>query len=361
MTARLSAVISVRNTLRTFIALALCAIIGRDVRAQSAALAAFCNPASIPAGAGTPADFRMRTGKLRGAAPAGGVSTAGDVDLPGLVAALREELDKTRAALSAAESQAIERQIGRIIDVGARRTPPDFDTRPRANQPNPGGSFVLFVGMPDSIVVAEATPDAKKRAVCFTAIEARDIISDYMLPSRVALASALNQRVDRWNNFHEEGYSLFIPELLVNSWFNLGRPQLEPPSNQIIFLHPSVGVEAPVPFKTGVLGSDAMLLEGLGILHYNDDRTGYFGISAGTVFGQNERPGLAFVAHYGEFGHLGYVIRSKPSPGDPRRNTLIFSADLLKALNAIPGKWKAESDSANKVLQGCIQHMSCNP
>ncbi|MEP6495205.1 MAG: hypothetical protein ABJF01_21140 [bacterium] len=351
-----------QSTLITLaLGLALGATLGREARAQSAALAAACNPASIPAGAGTPADFRARTMKLRGAAAAGGPSVTGDVDLPGLVAALREELDKSRSALSPAESQSIERQLGRIIDIGARKTPPDFDVRGRPAKPNANGSFVLFVGMPDSIMVFDGMPDAEKRAVCFSAIEARDVISDYMLPARAALASALNARVDRWNNFHQEGYSLFVPELLLNSWVNLGRPALEPPRNQIIFLHPSVGVEAPIPFKTGVMGSDAMLLEGLGFIHYNDDRTGFFGLSAGSVFGQNERPGVAIIAHYGQFGHLGYVFRSKSSTDDSRRNTLIFSVDLLKAINAVPGSWKAESDSANKALQGCVQHLSCSP
>src|SRR5207247_296859 len=129
--------------------------------------------------------------------------------------------------------------------------------------PDANGSYVLFVGTADSIMVSEQMPEPSRRAVCYTALEALDIISDYMLPARLALAKALSGRVERWNNFHDNGYSQFILELAANSWFGFPRQPLEPPANQWILLHPSIGVEAPLPFKRGVNGGDAMLLEAL--------------------------------------------------------------------------------------------------
>lgn len=322
--------------------------------AQSRDLATTCLAAMIPSAAGTPADFAKRTAQWR-------VDTARvSADLPALIDALNTEFGTHATSLTPAQTHTIQSRIARLADMVSGPSP-DFDLIPQASSPDDNGSYVLFSGTPDSIIVDTAMPLAARQAVCYTALEAQDVITNFRLPARKALLAKLQQRVDRWNNFHDHGYSQFVLELVANSWFGFPREPLEPPANQWILLHPSVSVEVPTPFKLGVDGKDAMVMEWLGVVHYFADEKNFTGLALASVFGQGEKLGIGIVAHYGSLGHVGWMYRPASAAANSSRNTLVIAADLLKAVNAMPGAW---SDAAKKVQQqlvSCIAHLSCTP
>jgi hypothetical protein len=253
-------------------------------------------------------------------------------------------LGPTERAAILARIEALAAAMGRADVIAAD----EFELLSREDRPDEGGSYVLFADSPDSVVVSLATPAAARRAVCWTAHEARDLATGYNLPRRQELLGILEARVRRWESFHDVGYSMFLTELLVNSWIGFPREPLEPPRQQWILLHPSAGVEVPLPIRKSVDGTDALLLEGVGVVRYNEARTTYLGLSAAAVFVERTRPAYGVVAHVGRYGHVGYLLRRRD------RDALVLSVDLYKTVSTLPSSWRGAFDEARAAALRCL-------
>jgi len=215
-------------------------------------------------------------------------------------------------------------------------------------------AYVVFAATPDSVVIREARPQAQRRALCWAALELADLTTAFALPQRMQFLGFLNARVQRWENFQSRGYVMFPVEALVNSWVSLGRPALEPPTKQLVVLHPSVSMQVDLPLTKTIKGRDALLLEPLGILFYNGDRDAYWGVTSAVGFAEGTGPAFGGVLHVSRFGHAGYAYRATSNAGDAH-HVITISADLFRSLSRLPETWQKERDAARAKAEACLR------
>jgi hypothetical protein len=327
---------------------------GRVAGGQSIALARDCVPAQINTTPGSvwfderPMTFRAATMSQRQpGVPAGYLQLADSIGA---------RFARRARGLSDADRQAVERRLAWMREdmAGARRPAAVFGITPNATD----NAFVIFPRSIDSIVITVSQGQQERRALCWAMLEAQDLSSDFSRADREAFAEFLEQRVRRWDNFHEHGYSMLPFELLVNSWLGerwgpLRRPPLEPPKEQLIFLHPTIALEIPVnDISWSVHGRDALVVEPLGYLRYNAERTNFRGISAAASLTEGEGPAWGGVVHFGKLLHIGYLYR--PDPSDDRREHVVgISADLLKAVLGRGRVFRAEVDTLRQRIAEC--------
>ena len=322
--------------------------------AQSIALARDCVTAQINSTAGSvwfderPTAFLTATRSLRDSTAPGGYLQLAD--------SIGVRFARRAGGLSDAERRSVEERLTSMREdlAGARRPAALFAITPNATD----NAFVIFARNIDSIVITVSRSQEERRALCWAMLEAQDLASDFSRADRVAFADFLEERVRRWDNFHENGYSMLPFELLVNSWLGeksgpLRRPPLEPPREQLIFFHPTIALEVPVSdISWSVHGRDALVVEPLGYLRYNADRTNFRGISAAASLTEGEGPAWGGVVHFGKLLHIGYLYR--PSPSDERREHVVgISADLLKAVLGRGRVFRAEVDTLRQRIAEC--------
>ena len=332
---------------------------------QSLALARDCVPGQIDANtnAGSiwfeerPSTFRRATEAARTAgAPRGYIA---------LVDSIEARFLRRSQGLRATERQSVLERLSSMREeiAGARRPASYFNITRNTDE----SAYVILAGTSDAIEIGEARPQAQRRALCWAMIEADDLSSDFSRPDRQAFATFLDERVKRWDNFHENGYSMLPFELLLNSWLGekwrpLRRPALEPPAEQVIFLHPSVALEVPIKdISWSVHGRDAMVLEPLGYIRYNGSRTSFWGVSTAASLTVGEGPGWGGVVHLGRLSHIGYLYRPSPSDGQ-REHVVTISADMLKAVLGRAAQHRAEVDTLRQRVAECRANLpACVP
>lgn len=215
-------------------------------------------------------------------------------------------------------------------------------------------AFVVFAATADSVVIREERPQTQRRALCWAALELADLTTAFALPQRMQFLGFLKARVERWENFQSRGYVMFPFEALLNSWVSLGRPALEPPTRQLVFLHPSVSMQVDLPLTETIKGRDALLLEPLGILFYNGDRDAYWGVTSAVGFANDTRPAFGGVLHLSRYGHAGYAYRAKSDAGDAQ-HVITISADLFRSLSRLPETWQKEREAARAKAEACLR------
>ena len=327
--------------------------------AQSLTLARDCVAAQIEASgsaslmfAQRPSAFRAATRPLRTGGPPATFLRLAD--------SIAARFDARAAGLPESERRSVHRRLERMRQEMASAQRPSAIFRITSNATD--DAFVIFANQPDSIVIAEARPQPQRRALCWAMLEADDLASDFSLADRRAFASFLDARVQRWENFHERGYSMLPFELLLNSWLGerwapLRRPVLEPPAEQVIFLHPSIALEVPVKdISWSVHGRDAMVLEPLGYIRYNADRTRYWGISTAASLTVGDEPGWGAVIHLGRLRHIGYLYRQDPSE-ERREHVVTISADLLKGVLGRATMYRSEVEGLRQRIALCAQNL----
>jgi hypothetical protein len=208
--------------------------------------------------------------------------------------------------------------------------------------------FTLFDGIPPTQVsVGASTPDPTRRSVCWLAFAASDVVQLYNTPALAALSAALSRRTQRWDNFMNHGYSLLPLEMLVNGFYH--RESLEPPSTQIILMHPSAGTQVVTTFKSlrDARREDVLALEPIGILGYDADRSQFGGVSLVATFPSSNGIGIGGMLHLSHLGHAAYIVRPKDDDGK-RRGALLMSLDVYRYVSAAPDKWRELKDKAVK-------------
>ena len=166
-------------------------------------------------------------------------------------------------------------------------------------------------------------PGTTKQAVCFRDRSAR--YHQRLHAARVALACST--RVDRWNSFHDQGYSLFLPS--CSSTVDQSGPRARAAANESSCC--TVGGIKRLPIQSGLLGSEAMLSEDW--VHSLQPRPNQLRRILGglRVRRTSDR---ALRSSYGQFGHVGYIVRSN-------RRMPLAKSRLRQSVerSAIPGKW----------------------
>jgi hypothetical protein len=98
-------------------------------------------------------------------------------------------------------------------------------------------------------------------------------------------------------------------------------------------------------------GRDAMMLEPLGFIQYNEDRTRYWGLSAAAHFSVGQTPAWGGVLHLGKLRHVGYLYR--PTSPDDRHHVVSISVDLLKAVAGRAQAWRDDLGALQRRIAEC--------
>lgn len=218
--------------------------------------------------------------------------------------------------------------------------PADF----QLNQSGTTGDFPLFAGTPSSVVVTGAMTQDVQRALCWPAIAIDHVLTTIGARWRAETVANLTALAGRWDNFINDGFSQFPWELALNSLLRKATTY-EPPSYHWILLHPSLGTEVSGASVKRLLRTDALVVEGIGLLRYNADHTRYFGISGVTTLARGSTATIGVYAHLW-FPQMaaGYAWRSASGP-EPSR-TAVVSVDLYQFFARIPAQLQNARDNA---------------
>lgn len=252
------------------------------------------------------------------------------------LAALLSQLDSLRQELRAGDADFTARVRGAV-------TQNRFDLFIRTAVPI---RVSLFDGRPPTARIRiDSLPMITQQTVCWLAMAAADLATAFGGPGRVALERALSERVERWDNFTRNGYSMFPLELLINGW--LPREPLEPPTMQLIALHASVGagmVGKSLTKLSQLERVEVLNVEPVGILFYGPQRRWYLGASWLLASPSDGATGHGIMLHLGKFGRFAYVRRR--SDAGVRENGVLLSLDLYRYLTGVADLWQKRKVAA---------------
>ena len=259
------------------------------------------------------------------------------------VSALDAELDSLDMELTAGEHDRQALLRGRV-------TSKRFDL---AFNPATLDTYTLFRGRRTTQIRIDADlPENTRRTLCWAAIAAADLATFFGEGARDLLARALAQRVERWDRFTKQGYSMLPHELLING--RLPRPDLEPPRTQLVVLHPSAGTQV-IGKGFGPINAmrrqDVLALEPFGVLRYEREFRWYGGASWVIAFPTSGGASNGIMLHLGSLGRAAYVWRAVDADG-ARRNGVLLSLDLYRYLIGVPDVWKRAKEAA---AASCLQ------
>ena len=271
------------------------------------------------------------------------------------------------SSLAEAQRVRLSANVGRLRDelafVGAqpdnevlRRTAQNVSQgrfRVEASRVRPG-VYYLFRGTADSVVVDSTLSANTRRAICWRAIAIARMLTAYGALARADAVMRLREASARWDNYGNKGYSQFPWELAINS-AGFSRSSVDPPKSQLIFLHPSVGVELLAPSLSQLdktRRANTIAIEPLGFIRYTDSRALYYGLSAVISLPGNQHAGLGAMAHLGQYFKVGYIFVRSPSSDDSGRYGLLVSADLYQFFSSMPDKVKDARSAALARLRG---------
>ena len=206
------------------------------------------------------------------------------------------------------------------------------------------GNYRVFPGVPASeIVLTDSTSADVVTAVCYAVMEAADIANLYALPAQEAFVSFLGERVKRWDNYRQAGPPVFLVEQVVNDWTPLARwwrrTSLEPPSGRALFLHPEVALSTTDPLNASPAFHDALVVELLGGVWYNGQRTQFFSASFASLYASGSSPQWGGAVRLSKYGQLGVYFG--------KTNSASISASLIQ----YGSRARAQADSAMQSLR----------
>ncbi len=136
----------------------------------------------------------------------------------------------------------------------------------------------------------------------------------------------LENAVEQWDNFLDNGYSMMPWESLVNGWI-IDLPVMAPPDHQWIFLHPLIGFELSVDQLDELRIKEALQIEVFGHLWYRGNNlTDFWGFSTAFSFREDHNPGIGAMVHIKRNWNLGITWHNLAGDLNP---FLYFSMDLF--------------------------------
>jgi hypothetical protein len=200
------------------------------------------------------------------------------------------------------------------------------------------GSYLLFEGETLVIAVDDATPVPERVAVCNTALLARRLADLAGESERGKAVRAALARVQRWEAFRSDGYSMNPIELLVNSSCLITdcKGSLEPPRTQVVLFHPAAAFAWQGEPWRKAEGGEGIAFEWGGLLRYTRARREYFGVSFFTMYASSGATTNGVMLHVSKLGRLG-VTQLRDPLTDEKRVGGVISADLFKLVE--DGSW----------------------
>lgn len=197
------------------------------------------------------------------------------------------------------------------------------------------GTYELFRGTPQVILLDDSVPADTRRAVCWTAIAVRRVLTTFNEPALRDVATRLRELSDRWDRFGASSYSQYPWELWINGKVARAGSDLEPPLHQLVVLHPAPAMELTGGRYPDWHAADVAIVELLGILRYDRSRSSFAGASGVAELSRGDRVGYGVVVHAGRVLQVGYVRRSGGG-GARRGGAIIVGADLMRLLTGPP-------------------------
>lgn len=197
------------------------------------------------------------------------------------------------------------------------------------------GGATLFRGSPYAIAFSDADNAALRRAVCYHAGLASQVLDRMTLKLRGFATEVLAEKERRWTTYFDRGYSQLPWELYFNSRRARSGVRLDPPTSQLILLHPSIGVQLTGISWKDIGRRDAVLVEPFGWIWYRNDYRSYFGVSGVVGFTEQQGSGAGPFMHFGRVAKVGYLfpLRRYDPAGQKREGGVLISVDLYKFLS----------------------------
>lgn len=214
--------------------------------------------------------------------------------------------------------------------------------------PNEDDRFDIFPADDDRIVVTPATPEAERRAICWTAITAQHVVSRVRAPAIDRAVEIMRRTMRQWENYDAHGYSMYPWESFALALPGIRRcveTNLGPPVCAPILLHANAGMEVS---RLGA-ASDAgwndlrsrggVLWDVIGMVWYTSDWRGYWGVAAIAFTSSEQSPAIGGAVHIGRGIEIGALFRGNDGTG-PRR-AAILSVDAYRVVAGLPAKFSA--------------------
>ena len=180
----------------------------------------------------------------------------------------------------------------------------------------------------------------------------RRVTDDYVKPVQDRAFDAIKKADRQWRNYLENGYSQYPWESFVNGkLWNFSA--FEPPTDQLIFLHPALGIEASTVSLDQLTANESLNVEILGYLHYyGDDHEHFLGASIAASLQDQIAPGLGLVVHWTKSFSVGVSWHDIDDNGNPFNDTpyLFLSFDLYRYLQSEGSQFKGEYDRIRALM-----------
>lgn len=198
-----------------------------------------------------------------------------------------------------------------------------------------GGDAVFFRGTADSLRITNVDPVAVRRTLCYHSALASFIADRFTVDARAYATTVLATKEARWHDYFDRGYSQLPWELYLNSRAARNAGVLDPPTRQLILLHPSPSVQVAGSSWRRLESHEAIAVEPLGFIWYHNDYRDYFGISSVVVFANSTGTSVGPFLHFGRVAKVGYTfpIKQRGEASDSRPGGILVSVDLYKYLS----------------------------
>lgn len=215
------------------------------------------------------------------------------------------------------------------------------------------GEAVLFRGAADELRMTNADPVGVRRTLCYHSALASFIADRFTVDARAYATTVLARKEARWHDYFDRGYSQLPWELYLNSRAARSAGVLDPPTRQLILLHPSPSVQVAGANWRRLESHEAIAVEPLGFIWYRSDYRDYFGISSVVVFANSTGTSVGPFLHFGRVAKVGYTfpIRKRGESSDSRPGGILISVDLYKYLSD-------RSAQARQVVDGFREHLT---
>ncbi len=290
-----------------------------------------------------------------------------------LVARFQRRMDSLAAAFAAAEAEAAtSAQASTEAQRDAIKAKLDAkgvgvqSLLPEEYRPSGGGAgdlvLAFFAGDDaDRIVTYRMTSDDKyellvprdlMRDLRLRAESVRAVLQDFVQPVQTRAFDLIKQADRRWKNYLENGYSQYPWESLVNGklWkFSA----FDPPDRQLIFLHPTVGVEMSTVSLKKLVADEVINVELLGyVAYYGDDHENFLGGSIAASLRDRVKPGIGVVFHWNRSVSVGVSWHDLDDDGNPfNDNPFVYlSFDLFRYVQSEGPRFKGEYDKVRALL-----------
>lgn len=248
--------------------------------------------------------------------------------------ALRQRIERVRDGVRVLERGA--NDLGKRSSTLATVVPlTDFMV-----QQNPATGAVTIGG----VAVLDVDTDDTRRGLCWSALSMHAVLSTYVQPALESTAAALAGLSQRWDAY-SEGYSQLPWELALNSRrYDMVKQRYQPPTFQLVALHPSAGVQLAGATPRDVRRIDVAMLEVVGFVRYSSDYQRYWGFSALGTVATSASPTYGVLAHLW-WPNMAAGVTFGAEKGSARPSYVV-SVDLFGIITGTPAKLRELASAA---------------